>query len=187
MSVSSAVDRQALRRQLIDHEALRTRLYRCTSGKLTIGVGYNVDDRGVGPMSRALGRDISLQELERDGLSEPQCLRLLDADIERFETDIRSRWPNYDALDSVRQRAVLDFAFNLGVAGAAQFVNAIRFANLALSTRDVGYQEACWTAVAYHMADSVWARQVDDGLAGRKGRADRLFAMLRTGRDPGRV
>lgn len=172
-------------KQLIEHEALRLRLYRCTSGKLTIGVGYNLDDRGVGPMARALGRDVSLNELERNGLSEADGLKVLEADIDRFEDDVRSRWPNYAALDGVRQRAVIDFVFNLGVAGAAKFISAIRFADMALSTRDVGFQEACWTAAAFHIADSVWARQVDDGLAGRRGRADRLVAMIRTGRDPG--
>lgn len=177
-------DLAALRRQLVLHEGLRLKLYRCASGRLTIGVGYNLDDRGVGPMSRALGREVSLNELERNGLSEAEAMDVLDADIDRFEDDVRGRWPNYIALDSVRQRAVVDFVFNLGVAGASKFVNAIRFADMALSTRDVGFQEACWTAVAYHIADSVWARQVDDGLAGSRGRADRLAAMIRTGRDP---
>jgi lysozyme len=177
--------RLALRAQLIDHEAMRRRLYRCTSGKLTIGVGYNVDDRGLGPMRRALRREVTLAELEQYGLTKAECLALLDADIDVFEADVRARWPNYTALDAVRQRAVIDFVFNLGIAGAAKFANAIRFADMALSTRDVGFQEACWTAVAFHMADSVWARQVDDGLAGRKGRADRLVAMVRTGKDPG--
>lgn len=179
-------DLSALRAQLVQHEGLRLRLYRCTSGKLTIGCGYNLDDRGLGPMSRALGRQVSLNELERNGLSEADAMRVLDADIQRFEDDVDARWPNYVALDGVRQRAVIDFAFNLGVAGAAQFANAIRFANMALSTNDAGFREACWTAVAFHMANSVWSRQVDDGLAGRKGRADRLCAMVRTGRDPGR-
>lgn len=183
----TAADLSALRAQLVQHEGLRLRLYRCTSGKLTIGCGYNLDDRGLKPMERALGRSVLLNELERNGLSEADAMRVLDADIQRFEDDVDSRWPNYAALDGVRQRAVIDFAFNLGVAGAAQFANAIRFANMALSTKDVGYQEACWTAVAFHMANSVWARQVDDGLAGRKGRADRLCAMVRTGRDPGRT
>lgn len=178
-------DLQLLQQQLIDHEALRLRLYRCTSGKLTIGVGYNVDDRGVGPMSRALGRDVSLDELERTGITEAEALVVLRADIERFVDDVQSRWPNFLSLDGVRQRAVIDLAFNLGIAGASKFVSAIRFADMALSTRDVGFQEACWTAVGFHMMDSVWARQVDDGLAGRRGRADRLVTMIRTGWDPG--
>lgn len=181
----TAADRDALRAQLIAHEGLRLRLYRCTSGKLTIGVGYNVDDRGLGPLSRALGRHVSLNELERNGLTEDECLAVLDADISRFETDIRSRWPNFVAIDGVRKRAIVDFAFNLGLAGAGKFVSAIRFADMALSTRDIGFQDACWTAAAYHMADSVWARQVDDGLAGRRGRADRIVRMIRTGKDPG--
>jgi lysozyme len=174
-----------LQQQLIDHEGLRTRLYRCTSGRLTIGVGYNVDDRGLGPMSQALGRTVSMDELQRDGLSTEDAVRLLEADIHRFEEEVRAKWVNYRELDEVRQRAVIDFVFNLGLAGARKFKSAIRFADLALTATDVSYREACWTAVAFHVMDSVWARQVDDGLAGRRGRADRLATMVRTGRDPG--
>ncbi|MDP3717080.1 MAG: hypothetical protein Q8T13_04840 [Acidobacteriota bacterium] len=175
----------ALRQQLIDHEGMRLRLYRCTSGKLTILCGYNIDDRGLGPLERALGRPLTRAGIERDGLTEADGRLQLAADVDRFETDVRDRWRNYDALDGVRQRAIIDFVFNLGVAGAAKFVSAVRFADMALSTRDVGFQEACWTAVSFHIMDSVWARQVDDGLAGRRGRADRLATMIRTGRDPG--
>lgn len=185
MNALAGADIEQLRSQLVAHEGLRLRLYRCTSGKLTIGVGYNLDDRGVGPMSRALGREVSLNELERNGLTEADALRVLDADIHRFEEDVRARWINYAALDPVRRRAVIDFVFNLGIAGAAKFVSAIRFADMALATGDVGFRAACWTAVAFHIMDSVWARQVDDGLAGRRGRADRLAVMIRTGRDPG--
>jgi len=34
---------------LIRDEALRLKPYRCTAGKLTIGVGRNLDDRGISP------------------------------------------------------------------------------------------------------------------------------------------
>jgi lysozyme len=51
--------------------------------------------------------------------------------------------------------------------------------------RDACLQLACYTAAAYHMADSLWAHQVDDGLAGDvRGRADRLCRMMVTGTDP---
>jgi hypothetical protein len=44
-------------------------------------------------------------------------------------------------------------------------------------------QQAFFTEAAFHIMNSLWARQVDDGLAGHFGRADRLCTMLRTGQD----
>lgn len=169
--------------QLVFHEGLRTTLYRCTSGKLTIGVGYNIDDRGLSDMSEALGRAVTLEELKARGLPEGDCISVLKADIARFESSIRAKFPTYDDLDEVRKRVVVDFVFNLGGAGAQKFKSAIRFITLAVAQRDPALAEACYTAAAFHIADSVWARQVDDGLAGRKGRADRLVYMLRTGKE----
>lgn len=174
----------ALTRQIVSHEGMRTTLYRCTSGKLTIGVGYNVDDRGLSDMSIALGRTVTLDELRTRGLPERDCLTVLRADIERFEKGIRARFPLYDRLDDVRRRVVVDFVFNLGGTGASKFKSAIRFLALAVEQRDRALAEACYTSAAFHIMDSLWARQVDDGLAGRKGRADRLAFMLRTGREP---
>ena len=36
-----------IKSQLFTHEGLRLKPYRCTSGKLTIGVGPNLDDCGI--------------------------------------------------------------------------------------------------------------------------------------------
>lgn len=179
----TAEQRAALRQQLIEHEGLREQLYRCTSGRLTIGVGYNVDDRGLDPMSAALGRTVTMAELETRGLPRADALRMLDADIAAFEAQIRATWPTYDRLNAERQRVVVDFVFNLGGAGAKKFRSAIACVELAVAQTDPRLADACYTAAAFHLADSVWARQVDDGLAGRKGRADRLVTMLRTGKD----
>jgi hypothetical protein len=44
-------------------------------------------------------------------------------------------------------------------------------------------QQAFFHETAWHAKDSLWARQVDDGLAGSYGRADRIADMMRTGLD----
>ena len=49
---AQALNRARLTDQLILHEGLRLRVYRCTSGKRTIGVGYILDDRCVAPLRR---------------------------------------------------------------------------------------------------------------------------------------
>ena len=38
---------EKLKEQLIRHEGLRLKPYRCTANKLTIGVGRNLDDVGI--------------------------------------------------------------------------------------------------------------------------------------------
>jgi lysozyme len=78
--------------QLIDHEGLRLRPYVDTVGKLTIGVGRNLTDKG---------------------LSKPEALHLLENDIHECIADLASA-PWLERLDAVRQRAMLDLRFNLG-------------------------------------------------------------------------
>ena len=36
-----------IKAQLVRHEGMRLKPYRCTAGKLTIGIGRNLDDRGI--------------------------------------------------------------------------------------------------------------------------------------------
>lgn len=177
------LNRARLVDQLILHEGLRNRLYRCSSGKLTIGVGYNVDDRGVGPLRQVLRRSITVRELETSGLGRDEALLVLDADITFFEEQIRERIAAYELLNDPRKRAVIDFVFNLGTTRAAQFKSAIEALKLAVHEPDLRAQRAFFHEVAWHAMDSLWARQVDDGLAGTYGRADRVADMMRTGLD----
>lgn len=178
-------DYAALEEQLIAHEGLRLKLYLCTSGRLTWGVGYNVTDRGLIPLQRALGRSVTMEDLRGGRLSREDALTVLRMDIPTFEAQIRERLANFDRLDAVRQRAIIDFVFNLGVVGAAAFKSAIAAGRLALQQSDARLTQACWDACAFHIMNSLWARQVDDGLAGKRGRADRVCHMIRTGVDPG--
>jgi Phage-related lysozyme (muraminidase) len=47
-------DITSLEDQLIDHEGLKLEPYECTAGKLTIGVGRNLEDRGISVDEAAL-------------------------------------------------------------------------------------------------------------------------------------
>ena len=38
---------ERIKEQLVRHEGLRLKPYRCTAGKLTIGIGRNLDDCGI--------------------------------------------------------------------------------------------------------------------------------------------
>lgn len=99
---------QALKRD----EALRLKPYRCSAGKLTIGVGRNLEDVGI---------------------SEQEALVLLDNDITRLLVDTNLR-PILDLLDDVRQEVILNMAFNIGVNGLLKFKNML----VALALKDYG-------------------------------------------------
>lgn len=88
------IDRERLRDQLVIHEGLSEKPYRDTVGKLTIGVGRNLDDVGI---SRA------------------EALYLLDTDITRAENDAATL-PWFAGLDPVRCNAVVELVFNMGFA-----------------------------------------------------------------------
>jgi len=161
------VDRTRMGVQLVLHEGIRLKPYRDTVNKLTIGVGYNVQDRGLADMERILGRRVILAQ----GITESEALKVLDADIRSYENAVIKAFPQYVHLDEVRQRVVLDMAFNMGYR-ALSFKNTIRCVILA------EYDKA-----ADNMMLSKWADDVGDGPGKQFDRAERLSLMMRTGED----
>lgn len=92
--------------QLLFHEGLRLKPYRDTVGKLTIGVGRNLDDKGI---------------------TQEEALHLLENDIHEVEAKLRQALPWIQDLDEVRYRVLVDMGFNLGVAGLLKFKRTLRF------------------------------------------------------------
>ncbi|MPZ20124.1 MAG: lysozyme [Luteitalea sp.] len=86
-------ERDALVSQLVLHEGLKRRPYRCTAGKLTVGIGRNLEDRD---------------------LSDAAITLLVTEDIDECEADLADHFAWFSKLDSIRQRALLDLRFNLG-------------------------------------------------------------------------
>ena len=139
------IEREAMIRQLRLHEGERLKPYRCTAGKLTIGVGRNLEDRGI---------------------TREEAAYLLANDIAAEERELLRALPWVAKLDDVRQRVLLDMAFNLGVVGLLSF------------KRTLGVIEAGrYELAAAMMLDSKWAGQVGQ-------RAERLSRMMATGKDP---
>lgn len=133
---------EALQALLIRHEGLRLKPYRDTVGKLTIGVGRNLDDVGI---------------------SRDEALDLLASDLARVQTGLDAAYPWWRKLDVVRQHALIDLAFNVGLGGLKTFV--LMLAGL----RGGAYDEAARELTRSHWADQVGDRSVE------------LARMLRTG------
>lgn len=156
--------------QLCLHEGVSLRLYKDTLGFDTIGVGYNVAARGMDEFERIIGRKVTLSRT-CDCVTREEALKVLGADVTRVESVVILHFPTYKKLNEVRQRVVVDMAFNLGLRA------------LAFKACIEDIEESDWSGAAKELFRSKWAYQVDDGPGGKFGRADRLSYMLLTGTD----
>lgn len=84
------------------YEGLRLKPYRCTAGKLTIGYGRNLDDRGI-----------TFEEAEY----------LLMNDVERSYQECVNYIDGFLGLDEQRQYVLVDMMFNLGWTRLSKFKN----------------------------------------------------------------
>jgi len=122
------MDIEALKDQLILHEGLKLKPYKCTAGKITIGVGRNIEDIGI---------------------TEDEARSLLDNDILRVAQELDNALPWWRDLSDVRQRVLLDMAFNIGTPTLMKFKNTL------------GLIEAGdFVGASVEMLDSRWAEQV---------------------------
>jgi lysozyme len=119
-----------LKRMLKRHEGKRHFAYRCSEGKLTIGVGRCIDENGG------------------IGLSEEEIDYLLDADIVRCLREL-SVFEWFSDLDEVRQDAMVSICLNLGLTRLRSFKKALQAMKYNL------YEEA-----ATEFLDSKWHSQV---------------------------
>lgn len=88
--------------QLKRDESCRLKPYRDSVGKLTIGVGRNLDDVGI---------------------SQDEADTLLQHDVVNVSQAIRENLPWTSALDDVRRAVLVNMAFNMGIHGLLGFKN----------------------------------------------------------------
>jgi len=133
--------------QLKRHEGVKKFCYLCPAGFETIGVGRNIsENNGL-------------------GLSDDEVDYLLQNDIKRCKQElIALSW--FVDLDEVRQDAIVNLCFNLGLTRLMGF-------KLAMAAMAEGNYEKA----AYEFYDSRWAKQVGS-------RADDVCHMIRTGQYP---
>lgn len=112
-------------------EGLRLRLYRCSSGKLTIGYGRNIEDRGISP-------------------DEADFLLSTDIDLARQDAMLFLGDPaTWEYLEPVRQDVLVQMSFNMGLTALRTF----KFFRKAILAED-------WAMAAHQMIDSRWSQQL---------------------------
>ena len=157
--------------QLILHEGIRLKPYKCTAGKWTIGVGHNYQDVKIDKECLELiglseySTTEQIQARLNKGVTVDWCQKLLVKDVARYEKQLRIKFQDYDELDFVRQKVMLDMTFNMGAGWIDNFKNTIK----KIYNKD-------FTGAAKGMEASKWYKDV-------KRRAERLCHMMKTGID----
>lgn len=94
-----------LEADLFRDEGLRLKPYKDTVGKLTIGVGRNLDDVGI---------------------SREEALQMLQNDIKRTEADLDKHLSWWRSKPEPIQRVLTNMAFNMGIGGLLKFKNTLK-------------------------------------------------------------
>lgn len=100
------MDRDRLIKQLTFDEGKKNFPYRDTVGKLTIGIGRNLDDKG---------------------LSNDEIEYLLQNDVTECFSRLHTTYPWFQNLNDIRQEVLVNMCFNLGFYGLSKFKNTLAF------------------------------------------------------------
>lgn len=156
-------DRDILIEKLVVSEGLRLQVYKDTLGIDTIGIGRNLEDRGISKEELDWMDYPSIDHVYEWGITEADAVYLAQNDVQIVEDELLNAHPCLDRLDSVRQLVLIDMAYNMGVPRLCLF-------------------KKMWSAIhvddfvtaAKEMLDSRWANQV-------KGRATKLANAMHNG------
>ena len=155
-------DRDELVKMVALHEGIVLNVYQDHLGINTVGIGRNLDDRGITD-GELLFMNKTIDDVYDNGLTEEEAYYLCMNDIAIVEKELLDSKPVVNQLTDVRQMVLVDMAFNMGVPRLKLFKN------MWLAIEKVNYPLAC-----AEMLDSKWANQVGK-------RAVRLSEAMKNG------
>jgi len=142
-------DKDLLMDKLVAHEGLRLQVYKDTLGIDTIGIGRNLEGRGISEEELDWMDIPNMDAIYEHGISEADATYLAQNDVQIVEEELLRAHPCVESLDAVRQLVLIDMAFNLGVPRLCKFKKM--WAAIHENKFDVAAKE---------MLDSRWANQV---------------------------
>ena len=95
-----------LKERLIKEEGLELKPYRCTANKLTIGVGRNIEERGI---------------------TEDEAMYLLSNDIDLVRDEVLKALPWVLKINTTAGLILFDMAFNMGVPRLLHFKKTLQY------------------------------------------------------------
>ena len=104
MIITPEFNLDRLQKHLIKEEGFKTIPYRCSEGKLTVGIGHNLEE----PMSKKA------------------IYFLLKDDIDRVVKDLDYHLGWWRGLTSKRQEALISMCFQIGITGLKKFKKMLK-------------------------------------------------------------
>lgn len=146
-------------------EGLKLDVYKDTEGYWTVGIGHLLTknpDKSV-----AINVLDSLVGRKTNGLiTQQEAQTIFESDVKNVDSGIKQNSFVNDvfvSLDSVRQDALRNMVFQMGVQGVAGFKNSLRL-----------LKEKNWSQAAINLKQSKWHRQTPN-------RANRVINVFETG------
>ena len=132
-----------LEEMLIRQEGKRKFAYECTAGKISIGIGRNLEDRG---------------------LSDDEIMFMLRNDIEISSTELSKNFDWFSSLNQARQDALISMHFNIGLGKLLQFEKTLKH------LEDSNFNAASEEMLCSKWADQVGKRAIELSLMIRTGK-----------------
>ena len=143
-----------------DHEGFRSRVYKDEYGNPTIGYGFNLKS----------GR-FTQEEVDRwtnEGISKEEAMQVLERE-HKFTRDSLVKYDWFNKLDPVRQGAIVDMAYNMGLGTPGGSDGLLSFNNMISALKKGDYDTA-----AKEVLNSKYANDT-------KGRAIEIANLIRFG------
>ena len=123
-------------------------MYKDSLGIDTIGIGRNLEHRGISDYELDT-MESSIEEIYENGITLANAYFLANIDIDIVENELCNTKPVVLDLDAVRQKVLMDMAFNLGIPRLCKFVKMWN----AIESKD-------YKLASVEMLSSRWAEQV---------------------------
>lgn len=121
-----------LRQNLIREEGLELNMYKCPADHWTIGVGHNLESRGI---------------------SEDIAMAILDEDIETCLAELRVGIRRFADYPEAIQETLVDLCFNMGISRLLKFSKTLGYLEEGLETGN-------YTKAAIELLNSNYAKQL---------------------------
>lgn len=142
-------DREQLVEVLVEHEGFRGQVYQDSLGIDTVGIGRNLEDRGLTKEELDYLDFPNIEAVYEHGITYADAVYLACNDIAIVENELLSHHPCVDELSAQRQMCLIDMAFNMGVPRLLKFKKMW-----------AAIYEGDFTTASKEMLDSRWSVQV---------------------------
>lgn len=140
-------------KELSQEEGVRYKIYKCTAGHDTIGIGHNLDASSIDSI---IGRRLDLNPV----LSEDEVKKVFKSDLDVVSKQLDQNLPWWSSLPVFAQYALISLCFNMGI-GKKISSNPLKYNGL-LGFRNTlkAFEERRWADAASGLKASTWYKQV---------------------------